>query len=115
MVRSALFKDRLKEAMLVRGIKSVELHRRTGISESTISQYRSGYAEPKKQKLDELASALNVSPAWLMGLDVEMGFYQRHSAKPAKPTNNKKSDLQTAYDQADEKTKKAVRVLLGLE
>lgn len=64
------FRERLNFAMKLRNIKAVELCRRTGISESTISQYRSGYAEPKSKKLGILADALNVSPAWLMGLDV---------------------------------------------
>ena len=64
------FKNRLNHAMKLRSIKAAELSRRTGISESTISQYRSGYAEPKRKKLGILADALSVSPAWLMGLDV---------------------------------------------
>lgn len=115
MERTASFKDRLNEAMFIRDIKPVELHRRTGISESTISQYRSGYAEPKSKRLDAIASALNVSPAWLMGLDVEMDFYQRHNAKLVKPPGNKKSDIQIAYESADDKTQRAVRILLGLE
>jgi transcriptional regulator with XRE-family HTH domain len=66
------FKDRLNFAMKLRNIKAAELSRRTGISESTISQYRSGYAEPKRKKLGILADALSVSPAWLMGLDIPM-------------------------------------------
>lgn len=66
------FRNRLNYAMDLRNIKAAELSRRTGISEATISQYRSGYTEPKRKKLGILADALNVSPAWLMGLDVPM-------------------------------------------
>lgn len=64
------FRNRLNYAMKLRNVKAADLSRKTNISESTISQYRSGYTEPKRKKLGILADALNVSPAWLMGLDV---------------------------------------------
>lgn len=66
------FKDRLKKAMDRSGMKAIDLVKRTGISEATISQYRSGYSKPKKDRLELLADVLNVNPAWLMGLDVSM-------------------------------------------
>lgn len=116
MERQEKFKDRLETAMKIRKMKPVDLHRRTGISESTISQYRSGYAEPKSKKLDTIADALNVSQAWLMGLDVEMNPYPvARSAKIAKSNQNKKGDIQIAYEHADEKTQRAVRILLGID
>ena len=68
------FKDRLNEALDFRGVKPVDLARGTGISESTISQYRSGYAEPKERKLSQIANYLQVNPTWLMGLNVHMDY-----------------------------------------
>lgn len=72
------FKTRLKHALDSRQLKAVDLCKRTKISQSTISQYLSGYAEPKKARLQIIAEALNVNPTWLMGLDVpmEMGWTQ---------------------------------------
>ena len=66
------FKQRLNEAMSLRNIRAVDLSKKTHISESTISQYRSGYAEPKEDKLAKIADALQANPAWLMGLNVVM-------------------------------------------
>ena len=74
------FKDRLNEALIIRDIKPVDLSRGTGISESTISQYRSGYAEPKERKLGQIANYLNVNPTWLMGLNVPMELSPRITA-----------------------------------
>lgn len=51
MIKNGEFKDRLLEAISKRGITAAELSRRTGISEATISQYKSGYAKPKEKKL----------------------------------------------------------------
>lgn len=51
-------------------MKAIDLAKRTGISEATISQYRSGYSKPKENRLVLIANILGVAPAWLMGLDV---------------------------------------------
>lgn len=68
------FRHRFIEAMETRQIKAADLSRKTGISESTISQYRSGYAMPKEKKLSLISNALDVNPAWLMGLNVSMNL-----------------------------------------
>lgn len=68
----AIFKDRLNEALEKRGIRPVDLANKVDIPESTISQYRSGYAKPKYERIVKIADALNVSVAWLMGGDVSM-------------------------------------------
>lgn len=82
------FKDRLNEALEFRNKKPVELSKGTGISESTISQYRSGYAEPKEDKLAKIASYLRVNPTWLMGLNVSMETAPRVLAKRASNKGN---------------------------
>lgn len=66
------FKDRLEKALEKREMKPVDLSKATGISEPTISQYRSGYAKPKEKKHLLIANALHVDPSWLMGMDVPM-------------------------------------------
>ena len=70
---------RLCEAMNRLGVKPVELSRRTGISKSSISQYMSGYATPKSDRIYAIARALNVTEAWLLGYDVQM--------EPVKPVS----------------------------
>lgn len=66
------FAVRLSKALDIRGIKQVELSRKTGINKSAISQYCAGSFKPKQKKLFIIANALNVDEAWLMGLDVPM-------------------------------------------
>ena len=67
-----LFKNRLEDALAHANMKPVDLAKRTGISEATISQYRSGYSKPKNDRVAIIAEALNVRPEWLMGFDVSM-------------------------------------------
>ena len=64
--------DRLKQAMEVRGIKAIELSKMTDINNSAISQYIKGTYEPKQDRIEIMAKALNVNEGWLMGLDVPM-------------------------------------------
>ncbi|HGL5412026.1 TPA: LexA family transcriptional regulator [Staphylococcus aureus] len=65
------FKDRLKQIMSERKISQSELSRRTGIGRNSISDYLNGKYEAKQDKVFELAKALNVNEAWLMGYDVD--------------------------------------------
>lgn len=66
------FQQRFEKALAITGIKPSELSEMTGISQATISQYRSGYSQPKQPRLMVIAKALGVNPVWLMGLDVPM-------------------------------------------
>ncbi|HDG6025440.1 TPA: helix-turn-helix domain-containing protein [Staphylococcus aureus] len=64
------FKDRLNQIMSERKISQSELSRRTGIGRNSISDYLNGKYEAKQDKVFELAKALNVNEAWLMGFDI---------------------------------------------
>ena len=66
-------KNRLYEAMTIRGKKAVDLTRDLQIPKSAVSQYLSG----KSQKMDSerlyaIAKYLDVDEPWLLGFDVPM-------------------------------------------
>lgn len=65
-------KDRLYEALVARNMKAIDLSKATGLSRGAISQWLSGKANPKQDKIYIMSKALNVSAAWLMGKDVPM-------------------------------------------
>lgn len=70
--RVARLQDRLKEALSARGMKAIELSRRTEIPKGAISYYLLGKSSPKADRLNLICSALNVSEAWMLGYDVPM-------------------------------------------
>lgn len=81
----------------------------TGYSDKTaISRIENGENELNQSKLQVFADALHTTPVFLMG------YVNEPSAKLAKD-KRKDDDVQNAYETADEKTKRAVRILLGLE
>ncbi len=65
-------KERLKSALIIRDMKPVELSEKTGIPKSAISQYMSGYAKPKNDRVYLICNALDIEEAWLLGYDVPM-------------------------------------------
>ena len=64
------FAERLNAIIQEQNIRQIDLCKKTGIGKSAMSQYLRGSFAPKQQKLYDLAEALNVSEAWLMGYDV---------------------------------------------
>ena len=87
------FSIRLDKAMKLRNIKSVELHEKTGISESLLSKYLSGNALARQNKISALSKALDVSPAWLMGYDVPISDNTQTIEIPILRTINLELDL----------------------
>ncbi len=65
------FAKRLKEAREENGMSQSELGKLIKRSDSIISRYESGVHEPKRINIKEIASILQVNPAWLFGADVE--------------------------------------------
>lgn len=63
-------KERIKKGMALRGMTASELAQKSGVNKSLISKYLKGTVEPKQSTIYELARALRVSPAWLIGYDV---------------------------------------------
>ena len=72
-ISKSSLKDRLYEAMAIKGKKAVDLTRDLNIPKSAVSQYLSG----KSQKMDSerlyaIAKYLDVDEPWLLGYDVPM-------------------------------------------
>lgn len=66
----AELKDRLREALNMRGLRPVDLCQKTGVPKGAVSYYLAGKSQPKADRLYQIAAALDVSEAWLMGYDV---------------------------------------------
>ena len=103
------FKYRLDTALAAANMKPIDLANKTGLSESTISQYRSGYSKPRDKRLVQIANALNVSPSWLMGLDVPMNITET----PTAPSDeDRASRLYEMYTKAAPEVQAAIDLLL---
>lgn len=68
----ATFQGRLEEALKLRNMRARDLSSITGITEGTISEYRRGKYKASQVNLYKMAKALDVDPAWLMGVSDNM-------------------------------------------
>ncbi len=88
------FSIRLGKALAIRNMKPVELHEKTGLSESLISKYLSDTAVPRQNKINYIATVLDVSPVWLLGYDIPMERVPfDESSKKRKKSFNKNKRL----------------------
>lgn len=87
--------ERIKEGMLLRGLKQVDLVEKTGISKGALSSYISGRYVPKQNNTFLIAKALDVSEAWLMGADVPM------EREPAPATSTFSTDVKGSKELTD--------------
>lgn len=69
-IKVSSFKNRLKELLMEKNMTQKELSDLTGITPSSISDWLRGKYEAKQDKIDIIATSLNVSQAYLMGYDV---------------------------------------------
>lgn len=65
-------KNRLREALKIRGMKQVELVEKTGLKKSSINNWLSQRWQPKQDAIFRMAKVLDVSEMWLAGYDVPM-------------------------------------------
>lgn len=68
----AEIKDRLRQALSFFNMTAQELSEKTQIPKSSISQYLSGFAKPKGDRIHLICTALKISEAWLLGYNVPM-------------------------------------------
>lgn len=65
-------KNRIKEALDIKGIRQVDLVEKTGYSKAQVSSWVNNRWQPKRTALHEIAKVLDVSEFWLAGYDVPM-------------------------------------------
>lgn len=66
-------KNRIRECRKAAGMTQAELGNQVGFVDNTISNYENNLREPDLAMWEQLASALHVSPAYLVGWSDEKG------------------------------------------
>lgn len=84
---------RIERALMIRHMKRTDLCRLASVPKSSLSLYLSGAYEPKQDRIHTMASALNVSEAWLVGYDVPMDREPSSRANLVELTDREKAML----------------------
>lgn len=90
-------KDRLKQALEIRGMMQSELAEKAHIDKGQLSSYISGKYKPRQNNIDALSSVLNVNEAWLMGFDVPMERGDSATTSPCDIHFNTKDETELIF------------------
>ncbi len=71
----SIFSERMQLVMGEQGMTQARLCALTGIPKSAMTQYIHASFKPKQKRTDLICRALNVSPAWIMGLTDQRTAY----------------------------------------
>ena len=113
--------ERIRLRRLELNLTQTQLAERTGYSDKTaISKIENGENDLTQSKIITFANALLTTPSYLMGWvedpKPKLAKDQRQAELRAELEQAfKHPDIAQAYSEADEKTQKMVRMLLGLE
>lgn len=102
---------RLREALTLCNMIPKELSVKSGVSESSISQYVNGSHAPSNISSEKMASVLCVDSMWLMGFDVPMKKDAVNHMISSLTSDE--SRLIECYRSSDEQTKEMVKRLLA--
>ena len=90
--RTSTLAERLSYALSHKRIKQVDLCNQLNITKGAMCHYIKGDYEPRQDRIDAIARALNVNEAWLMGYDVPMERFDLQLFAENKSPSNE-SDL----------------------
>lgn len=115
----AEIKDRLQRAMSIRNVSPIELSNSTNIPKSSISQYMSGYAKPKQDRIYIISKSLDINPTWLLGYDVpmELGYNEINKVETKQQfyCSNEEKEFLIKYRQLNDDGREMVEMILNRE
>ena len=107
---------RIAMALKIKGMKQYELCKLANVPKSSLSLYLSGAYEPKQDRVYDIAKALNVNEAWLMGYDVPMERQiKKISPSATNLTEGETMWLELYHKVSDETRETLVAMMLSFE
>lgn len=96
--------DRLKEI----GMTQKEFSEKTGISQSTISEWKSKRTNPTSEKIMIICDTLNVTPEWILSGSSKTGNRGKELPWYVIDRNTELGTLVTRYRELDEKQRERI-------
>lgn len=100
--------SRLKEAREKKRLTQIDVSKKLGISNGTLSGYERDYRDPDTETLKKLANLYEVSIDWLSGNDIEI----KESKTPYTTYDKKMDEVIAAYNRLPEDKKKFVNEII---
>jgi transcriptional regulator with XRE-family HTH domain len=106
-----MFYERFIKLCISRNVTPSTVAQDVGLSKAAVSQWKAGRSKPTDANIAKIAEYFGVSPSYFSEDE------EKPSADNGREPSHKYSDWQilAAYEQADERVKEAIRLLLKLE
>ncbi len=113
------FAERLRELRIQRGFSQVELAKKLGLSNSTISMYERGEREPDFDTLDLIGDFFNVDVNFLLGKEDGSRYYLEPQVAELAKEVYERDELKTLFDAVKDIPKEdietVIRMIKGLK
>lgn len=114
MNRVSTIASRLKEYRDIHEFTLADMEQKIGIPAQTLNRYELGQRAPKIDVAVQIAERLGINPLWLQGYDVLEDEENPTPVSEGGPSDEAMK-VARAYDQADPKDQRTVRVILDIE
>lgn len=108
------FAERLRDLRIQKGLSQIELGKKLGLSNSTISMYERGEREPDFENLDLIADFFNVDTNYLLGKEIGSTYYlDPETAELAKEVAER-SELKVLFDAVKDVPKEDIETVIKM-
>lgn len=80
--------EKFEKLLTERGVTPYRVHKETGISTATLSDWKNGKSQPKQDKIEKICEYFNVSPSYFYGAGDESQLSKKDERDIAKDMEN---------------------------
>lgn len=108
------FSERLKDLRMQKGLSQIELAKKIGLSNSTISMYERGEREPDFETLDLIGDFFNVDVNYLLGKEVGSTYYLDPQAAEMAKEVFEREEMRVLFDTVKDVSKEDIETVIKM-
>lgn len=108
------FAERLRDLRTQKGLSQIELAKKLGLSNSTISMYERGEREPDFETLDLIGDFFNVDVNYLLGKEVGSTYYLDPQAAEMAKEVFEREEMRVLFDTVKDVSKEDIETVIKM-
>lgn len=108
------FAERLRDLRTQKELSQIELAKKLGLSNSTISMYERGEREPDFETLDLIGDFFNVDVNYLLGKEVGSTYYLDPQAAEMAKEVFKREEMRVLFDTVKDVSKEDIETVIKM-
>lgn len=108
------FAERLRDLRTQKGLSQIELAKKLGLSNSTISMYERGEREPDFETLDLIGDFFNVDVNYLLGKEAGSTYYLDPQAAEMAKEVFEREEMRVLFDTVKDVSKEDIETVIKM-